>query len=61
MDDPTPPSRAIAIAIPDSVTVSIVAVKIDVFKRSFFVKLQEISTVFGNTLDSAGIRSIIKG
>ena len=46
---PIPPSRAIAIAIADSVTVSIAAETIGTFKGIFLLKKDWMETSLGNT------------
>ena len=48
---PIPPCLARAIAISDSVTVSIAALMIGIFNLIFFVKNVEQSTSFGSTDD----------
>ena len=48
---PIPPSLAIAIAILDSVTVSIAADKIGMFNSKFFVSLVLSTTLLGTTSD----------
>ena len=52
---PTPPSRAMAMAISDSVTVSIAAVRMGALSLIVRVSCVEKSTSLGNTWDSAGI------
>ncbi|CAB5064661.1 unannotated protein [freshwater metagenome] len=54
---PTPPARDIAIAIADSVTVSIAEEIIGTLSRCFEVKLVAVSTSLGTTCDSSGSRS----
>lgn len=51
---PIPPSLAIAIAILDSVTVSIAADKIGMFNSKFFVSLVLSTTLLGTTSDFFG-------
>ena len=52
---PIPPSWAIAIAILDSVTVSIAADTIGIFNLIFFEKFVEVLTYLGKTSEYAGI------
>ena len=54
---PIPPSRAIAIAMRESVTVSIAAVMIGVLSLTVLVRLVPSFIILGVTFDSAGIRS----
>jgi ATP-dependent DNA helicase RecQ len=54
---PIPPSRAIAIAIADSVTVSIAADTIGAFKRIFWVKRVVTLTALGTTSEYEGINN----
>jgi hypothetical protein len=53
---PIPPSRAIAIAISDSVTVSIAALTSGMFNRMFLLKRVRTSVSRGRTDDLAGTR-----
>ena len=53
---PIPPSRAMAIAISDSVTVSIPALITGIFKVMFRVKRVETSTSLGSTSECAGTK-----
>jgi hypothetical protein len=53
-----PPSRAIAIASSDSVTVSIAADKMGIFKLIFLVKRVDTFTSLGRTFDFDGTRRI---
>ena len=53
---PTPPASDIAIAISDSVTVSIAEEIIGTLSRCFEVKLVAVSTSLGTTCDSSGNR-----
>ena len=52
---PMPPLRAIAIAISDSVTVSIAAETIGTFNPIFLLNLDWIFTSLGSTSEKAGI------
>ena len=54
---PMPPSRAMAIAMRYSVTVSIAALIMGMLSLMFLVRLVERSTSGGNTLLSAGTSS----
>ena len=51
---PMPPSCAIAMASPDSVTVSIAALTIGTFRRMLRVKRVEMSTWWGSTSECWG-------
>jgi hypothetical protein len=51
---PMPPSRAIAIAIPDSVTVSIAALASGIFSSILRENLVEVLTSDGIRFDSPG-------
>ncbi len=54
---PTPPCRAMAMAIRDSVTLSMAADSSGTFTRTFRETLDEVSTAFGSTSEAPGSSS----